>query len=273
VRFAFSGATDDNAIVKVEGTTDLKGEFVGEGYCRREFGTSVTKDSYYESTVNLPKFTEHKDGKWQPWNPIAETVLRPVGQTIALYAKSGWIEIPIAGKPCGYDLDKGDWVTPYGKGMVADLVFDLERRYVSRDDFDVNVELKFSKPLDGIQEVKWPEIGRDSVFKWPREAPENEYISILKTTLTSSRHGYKANATEKQAYFIRVRTVEQDGKIVSARYGKIRGGFELAPSNSKTCKVKLSYYYNPTSLDRNLEWDTKRDLFSGLSDMETPREP
>ena len=35
----------------------------------------------------------------------------------------------------------------------------------------------------------------------------------------------------------------------------------------------FTYYFNPIPNDRNLEWDTKRNLFSGLTDMETPREP
>ena len=76
-----------------------------------------------------------------------------------------------------------------------------------------------------------------------------------------------------QTYFFRVRTVKQNDRIVSALYGKIKEGFQLAPSNSKTCKVKLAYYLNPTSLDRNMEWDPQRNLLKGLSYEETPRDP
>jgi hypothetical protein len=84
---------------------------------------------------------------------------------------------------------------------------------------------------------------------------------------------FKFGNNKWEGYFFRVRTVEQDGKIVSARYGKIRGGIEVDPRWSSTCSVTLTYYFNPTPNDRNLEWDMKKNLFGGLTDMETPREP
>lgn len=43
--------------------------------------------------------------------------------------------------------------------------------------------------------------------------------------------------------------------------------------HSKTCIISFFYYFNPTSLDRNLEWDMKKNLFSGLSDYEIPVAP
>jgi hypothetical protein len=271
VQFSFQDPATRKGVL-VQGKTDMKGLFIGEGHSEGTIGGSVQKDGYYRSGFPF-KVTGLEDGRWQPWNPTAVTILRPIGKPVTLYAKSVWIEIPVIGKPCGYDLEAGDWVTPYGKGMIADLIFNLERRYVSRDDFDVSVKLIFKNPLDGIQEVQWPEVGQYSTFKWPREAPETGYDSTLKSSLTSDSGGYHASASEKQGYFFRVRTVEQNGIIVSAHYGKIRGGFELAPSNSKTCKVKLTCYFNPTPNDRNLEWDTKKNLFGGLSNMESPREP
>jgi hypothetical protein len=39
------------------------------------------------------------------------------------------------------------------------------------------------------------------------------------------------------------------------------------------CTIIFTYYFDPTPNDRNLEWDTKKNLFSGLTSMETPREP
>ena len=281
VRFAFSGAMDDTAVVKVEGTTDAQGEFSGEGHCRRDIGTSVTKDSYYESTVNLPKFTEHKDGKWQPWNPICETILRPIGKPVALYAKTVQLQIPALDEPCGYDLEASDWVSPYGKGMKKDFIFTIREKWNGNYDFDLQGELTFKNPLDGLQEVAIPEIAKNSAFRWERQAPENGYEpkQELRDAWFPSDSRKKPIRSYKSpdvwdGYFFRVRTVEQDGKIVSAHYGKIRGGITVYP-DSKAGKpnVVFTYYFNPTPNDRNLEWDTKRNLFSGLTDMETPREP
>ncbi|MEQ1936337.1 MAG: hypothetical protein ABL962_20975 [Fimbriimonadaceae bacterium] len=158
--------------------------------------------------------------------------------------------------------------------MTADLIFFLDRRHENRRDFEVKVRLSFSNPNDGILETNSPAIGRNSVFKWHREAPETGFNRELITRFAQlPRKSHESTATEDQMYFFRVRSLERDGRLVSALYGKIRGGLQLAPSNSATCKVKLTYYLNPTPLDRNLEWDTKRNLLSGLSAMETPREP
>jgi hypothetical protein len=260
----------------VEGTTDTNGLFTGEGRCGiAGMGSTIKKNGYYLGSAPIPRFSEHDEilNRWKPWNDTYTAILRPIIKPVALYSKIEWIEIPVIGSPCGYDLEKGDWVSPYGAGMIPDLIFHLQRLYISRDDFDVKVEVTFSQPLDGIQEIQWPEIGHNSIFKWPREAPENGYNPTLTSSLMSDSHGYHATASEKQGYFFRVRAVEQGNKIISANYGKIKGGIELAPSNSKTCLAKLTYYYNPASLERNLEWDTKRNLFVNLGWEKTPKMP
>lgn len=262
--------------VFVRGQTDAAGRFSGEGGCDPSgVGSEITMDGYYQGWAPIPKFYEVDAlNHWKPSNETYTTTLRHVGKPVPLYAKSAWIEIPAVGQPCGYDLEKGDWVAPQGKGAVADLVFTLERRYDDRQDFDVKAELSFSRPLDGIQSVDLPVIGKNSLFKWSREAPEDGYFPTLKMHFARDpKAGFTQSASDGQAYFFRVRTVEKDGRIVGALYGKIRGGLQLAPSNSKTSKVKLTYYFNSTSLDRNLEWDPKRNLFEGLNYEQTPREP
>jgi hypothetical protein len=265
----------------VEGLTDVQGEFVGEGHCRREIGTSVTKVGYYSGTVSVPTFKEHNEGKWQPWNPICETVLRPIGKPMALFAKTVQLQIPVLDEPCGFDLEAGDWVAPYGKGMKKDFIFTIHEKWNGNYDYDLQGELAFKNPLDGLQETSIPDIGKNSAFRWERLAPENGYELKfqLQNTWYPPKSGKKPvrsfkSQDEWQGYFFRVRTVEQDEKIVSAHYGKIRGGIAVYP-DSKTGKptVVFTYYFNPTPNDRNLEWNTKKNLFSGLTNMESPREP
>ena len=191
-----------------------------------------------------------------------------------MYAKTGWFDIPVADQPCGFDLQKGDWVAPYGSGSVSDFVFTLNRRYAGLHDFEVKIELRFSNQLDGIQPAELPATGRNSRFKWPREAPENGYLpTLVSNSEGKADYGIILSAKDSDAYFFRVRTVVQNGRIVGALYGKISGGLALAPMHSKTCKIQLTYYLNPNTLDRNLEWDTKQNLFKGQSWEETPREP
>ncbi|MBI5693185.1 MAG: hypothetical protein HZC55_24170 [Verrucomicrobia bacterium] len=272
VRFVFGKSRDANAIVRVEGNTSSSGAFTGEGHTGGSFGASVEKAGYYWSGLAIPPLEEIVHGRSQTVE--GKAIMRPVGRPIPLFAKRVTIEIPVAGQPCGYDLEKGDWVAPHGLGVFSDFVFTLDRRYATRDDFDVRLNVRFSRISDGIQEVRLPEEWRLSHFRWPREAPEQGYEPVLVSRLARSQQGgTKASATEDQAYFFRVRTVERDGQVVSAHYGKISGGLILGPSNSATCLVRLTYYLNPAAMDRNLEWDTKRNLLSGLKDEEMPRQP
>lgn len=255
------------------GQSDTNGLFTAEGHSDIRLLSTASKTGFYDSGSSGTVFRDQKEGRWQPWNPVAEIIMRPIGKPVGLIVKSGWFDIPAVDEPCGYDLEKGDWVAPNGKGANADLIVTLKRRYVSRDDFEVTAEVRFASTLDGIQGVVNPGAGRDSVFKWQREAPETGYASVFRTRFAHTSSGYEQSADEAQNYFFRVRTVERDGHIVSALYGKIRGGLQLAPSNSKTSKIKLTYYLNPTPLDRNLEWDTQHNLLSGPSDPDIPREP
>ena len=257
----------------VTGETDGNGFFTGQGATEGILGGRITKPGYYDGGAPIPHFYQAKDGHWQPWDQTYTTILRPIGNAVAQYAKTGWFEIPSISQPCGYDLDKGDWVAPYGRGVVADFVFTLQRQYVGLQDFDVKVELAFSQPLDGIQDARMPEIGRYSAFKWQREAPVTGFKPKLTLHFAHKSDVYEETATDAQNYFFRVRTVEQNGRIIAANYGKIKGGLFLAPSHSQTCKVQLTYYLNPTPLDRNMEFDLTQNLFKNLKDEEKPRDP
>jgi hypothetical protein len=261
----------------VTGLTDSNGRFAGEGGCAASgMGNEIRKDGYYEGWAEIPKFSKIDSlaNRWQPWDETYVTVLRPVINPVAMFAKTGWFDIPVADQPCGYDLQLGDWVAPYGTGSISDFVFTLNRHYANLQDFAVTVELRFTNPLDGIQVAELPASGRNSRFKWPREAPKSGYGPMLLSNIGGTADGGIAEtAKDNDVYFFRVRTVEKNGRIVSALYGKIKGGVSLAPMHSKTCKVQLTYYLNPTPLDRNVEWDPKRNLLSGLNWEENPRDP
>ena len=262
--------------VPVIGTTDGKGEFSGEGNSDPDVGGEITKEGWYAGWFPFEPFNDIKDGHWIPWNPTFTTVLRPVGKPVAMYARRiRKLDIPAVRQTCGYDLEISDWVAPWGKGKVSDLMITLkQRRFEGRKDFDVVVSIGFSNPQDGILETKLPEIGRYSMFKWERSAPETGYEPTFTTRFSAKpNEGYTSATSEKQAYFFRVRTVEQNGHIVSALYGKIAGGIVLEARRTETCSLAFTYYLNPTSQDRNLEWDTQRNLIPGLSREETPREP
>ena len=263
----------------VRGLTDTDGQFTAEGGCDAAgIAGEVTKDGYYMGGTPVIKFYgADADNHRQPWNETHTVILRPIGKPVALYAKKVEAVIPALDKQCGFDLETGDWVTPYGKGMKVDFVFKLHQERRGFQDYDVIGELTFKNPQDGLLNVPELDAGKNSAFRWERQAPENGYQP--KFQLQNSWHkergitrSFKFKDGVWEGYFFRVRTVEQDGQIVSARYGKIRGGIEVFPHDPNP-KVVFTYYFNPTPNDRNLEWDPKKNLFGGLTDMETPREP
>jgi hypothetical protein len=263
----------------VRGLTDANGQFTAEGGCDAAgIAGEVTKDGYYMGGTPVLKFNGvDANNHRQPWNETYTVILRPIGKPVALYAKKVDVEIPALDKPCGYDLEAGDWVMPYGKGMKADFIFTLHQERRGLQDYDILGELTFKNPQDGLLDVPELDVGKNSAFRWERQAPESGYET--KFQLQNSWHGdkgitrsFKFKDRVWEGYFFRIRTVEQNGQIVSARYGKIKGGIEIFPHDPNP-KIVFTYYYNPNPLDRNLEWDMKKDLFGGLTDMEMPREP
>ncbi len=264
----------------LNGESDSKGEFTGEGYSSAKLGADVRKDGYYISGSGFA-FNDATNGQWQPWNPTTVTVLRRIGKRVPLYTKKVQADVPALDQPCGYDLEVGDWVAPYGKGFKSDFIFKIHRDFKDQFNFKIEAEIAFKEQDDGLLPVTSPPEAHNSVFRWERYAPEIGYDSLPRNLYFINHDPRSGQKQEKNfdfgkrdaGYFFRVRTVKQDGQIVSARYGKIAGDIGIDPRDSKTCMVMFTYYFNPTPNDRNLEWDMKKNLFGGLTDMQTPREP
>lgn len=261
--------------VPVRGLTDANGEFSGEGDSDSYIGGSVQKEGYYRGGFPFVPFRETKDGRWLPWNPTYQAILRKIEKPIPLVAKRlRKLTIPVVGQPCGYDLEVGDWVSPYGKGKVPDFVFTAKREYESWDKFDVSIIVTFSNQGDGIQIVTLPEEWSHNIFKWPRLAPESGYESSASSRFWAMiGSAYHSTATDNQAYFFRVRTVKKGDRIMSALYGKIFGGIQLEARDTKTVDVAFTYYLNSAALDRNLEWNPTKNLLTGLKAGEKPNAP
>ena len=67
--------------------------------------------------------------------------------------------------------------------------------------------------------------------------------------------------------------MDKKGKVVSALYGKIDRDFRFDIFNSKTAALLFTYYLNPNANDRNMEFDPKRNLLTGLPDTQRPTSP
>lgn len=263
------------------GETDAHGAFTAEGHSDKRLLSGASKDGYYDSSSPSTIFEDPYLGKWQPWNPVEEIVLRPIGKPVALAAKHVQAHVPVLDQPCGYDLEKGDWVAPHGNGMHSDLTFKVRRDYKDWFNFTVEAEVTFAQPLDGLVRMKAPAYARNSAFCWERSAPETGYTAphairfVNRDPKTNQfpERTFDTTKDREQGYFLRVRTVRENGRIIVANYGKITGDIGIEPRDSKTCLITFTYYFNPKSLDQNLEWDPKRNLLEGLTYDQTPRGP
>jgi hypothetical protein len=259
------------------GLTAADGTYTGEGAVDAAgLGSQITKDGFYEGWAPVFRFTKvDAEQHWLPWNENYTTVLRRVGKPIPMYAKRVWLTLPSVTRDCGFDLVAGDWVTPFGNGNTADLIFSYSGQFESMDSANISVTVKFSNPGDGIQEALLPAAWANSRYPWPRLAPEASYKPSLVSSFVHEKRNaaFQVSEGESKKYFFRIRTAASDGKTVGGLYGKIRGGLALGPNSSTTCKIFLFYYLNPVPGDRNLEYDPSANRFTGLRRDEQPREP
>jgi hypothetical protein len=138
---------------------------------------------------------------------------------------------------------------------------------------DVTLTVKGSNEGDGFILVPRTPVGHGPIsgLHLPREAPLEGYQHVVsKRAYNTVENPMSTEVREDANYFFRVRTVkDKDGNIVSALYGKIHGDFEFVPHQEK--KVSFIYYLNPEPNNRNLEFDTDKNLFKNLSESEKVR--
>ncbi|MCF8056077.1 MAG: hypothetical protein K9K37_05510 [Desulfocapsa sp.] len=251
--------TDDRAD---KGKSNKEGLFTSSG---ESFMPQVTIDVQCEGYYGSGKIVKFESrsklfNRWEPWNPTVEVMLKKKRSPVPMYIK--YIEattIPILNSIVGYDLEKGDWVSPHGDGAINDLIFLCQNKYENFTNAETSCEISFSNQKDGFQEYQFNNNDL-SYYKWPFEAPTEGYnIKNMNKWMSVHlpRESYKSNYQENTNYLFRVRTeVDENGNVVKANYGKLKGDIRVY----KKAQVNFFYYYNPDGT-RNLEEDPKRNLF------------
>jgi hypothetical protein len=266
-------------VLNISGTTDSNGVFAVSAQTRKDISCGVTKPGYYK-TVEAHKFDINKmydafaAGKplveWQSDPVEMKVVLKKIIKPIPMYAYR--VEAKILDRqPLGFDLVECDWVAPQGKGKIADFVFTSKRNIVDPKQWDGGLTLTFSNKGDGIQDILAP-VEYGSELRLPHQAPENKYQS--EWSLKTSAVKY-AEPRAGQNYFFRVRTVlDEKGNVKSALYGKIHGDISYYIGvKAPEAGLGFTYYLNPTPNDRNVEFDVKRNLFTGLKGSQAIKNP
>ncbi len=251
--------TDDLGMCEIK----ARGDFLYSFYY-------VTAPGYYRCDGENIRFT-NKTGvvfqRWEPWNLLRIITLQKIGKQIPMYGKRLLpLSFPSEKPPWGYDLLKADWTSPYGKGEVADIVFnrtyenlgvekdgqftsDLYHRelIMSFPGEDNGLILKMAERHQGVRLKEAPLIGYKKDFMWFNE-------------FRSRSSGYRNNKNSNQCFYFRIRAERNEkGEIIKALYGKI---VDINAFGNKFKDINFTYFVNPTPNDRNLEFDGKNNLFN-----------
>jgi len=224
---------------------------VRSSHSRISYG-ATPPDGYYPYFGEEFFFKYRSFGVWKPSDKTFQVVLKRKVNPIAMYVKKGPGKPPVFEINIGYDLEVGDWVIPYGKGKISDIVFNLNYKPVNPLEFTAILTVTFPNNGDGMIAFEAPiEKEQKSQFRSDYQAPEKGYIkSLIHNWIRKSGKPDVNTRKRTRNYYIRVRTqLDKDGKIVSAHYGKIYGDF-----------MQFTHYLNPTPNDRNVEFDPQKNL-------------
>ncbi len=251
--------------------TDADGSVTLEDVCRVDMNLMVEKDGYYGTRAPYSFFKSGfdcvKDGRWIPWNPIIEVVLKRKFNPVAMYAAdrvSDYTRIPKVGEPLGFDLTAGDWVVPYGKGRTRDFdvtyIRDGEGRAFTRQELILSAR----EPYAGFRKIP---CDMYSAFRSPYRADTNA-VYEREVRFSFNRPGGTGRYVDGQmkadeCLVLRTRTrIDEDGRLVGAHYGKIYGPLNFGISLEAPGEMKILHYFNPVENDPNLEADTTKNLLN-----------
>ncbi len=250
-----------------------------------DVNVAVEKDEYYVSrdTYDFYLSEAHRmkleGGRWLPWPAIKAVTLKRIRNPIPMYAKRVNAPVPILDVPVGYDLEKGDWVSPHGKGVVSDLVVTVSGQYVDNANRDIQMSLEFPSPSAGIITNVVPthnEAPMGSTLVSDHEAPFDGYqASYTYTQRMRPKLSDRINMTPRfgQIAYFRVRTeVDDKGQVKKAWFGKMYGDLYSAFDFDKRICIMFTYYLNPDGT-RNVEFDPTRNLLTGLKSLEQVDRP
>ena len=235
--------------------TDGNGEFVAKEKVGGRFGFYVKKDGYYLSSTGVEFHWREgvsplvKDGKWQPYGENRTLVVKrkrnPVEAPTLLHTV---INVPATNVWLGLYMETFRWVKPYGDGLHSDMLLRFNSDPINK--YEVNwatMDVSFTNnPYAGFYVLP------KDVFSEMKSVYHADTNMAFRTGITYSigRLPKDDNLLDDGHYMVfRTRTtVDDDGKLVSAHYGKIYGRWGIWGGT----KARMMFF-NTTPNDTNLE--------------------
>lgn len=247
----------------------------------------INKEGYYQSEFKRIDVSEPPSyGELTPRTRFREVTLRQIINPVPLIAKRlEGVQIPLQNEWVGYDLELGDWVEPHGKGERSDVLFRYQNEFLGLRISEEN--LNRARELNSTGPIPWTEERERNLYgNWSGEleisfpSEEEGIVKVVDEYLAHNElrlphlaleEGYEPSKSWKGwmpskmtdphvGYFLRVRVRERNGQILEANYAKINEEIQFDPRG----KVTLSYCFNPEVNDRNLEFNTDKNLLKSL---------
>jgi|GEM_PF-1630684 len=244
----------------VNGKTDENGFFTAEHMSGADVHFHASKEGYYRTYRNYWFYREGtpcaKDGKWMPWNPTLEVVLKEKRAPTRLFEKTVDIELPMRGKRYGFDFAVGELVEPDGKGENADiwLLCDGNMSYPPTQNFTNELTISASQPFAGFvlrRKDMWSEMAVD--YEAPVDGYSHQFLLTIKRSTDKIFENIELGPDEYLIFRTRTKIRAEDQ--ICANYGMIYGPihYGVKSNDREGARVILHYFFNATVNDMNLE--------------------
>ena len=273
--------TDVNGMCRVTGTSNHGAASYAVGKMPGYYATPGVR---YEATNEFSSIMPISY-RCEPYDCIYTTLLQRVEHPIPLYVNR--IILDGGRESVGgfdgtnavlkFDFLVGDWLPPHGSGKYPDMTITTKLEigealniwrshktifydFISTIGFHGNGNGLFEKSVRGsncgIRIRTAPEFGYVSskVMRFGRRKRKASGSAIFPDDYNES--------DDDRCYSFRIRSrFDESGNLIEAYYGKIYGDFRFKGTEKSGFNgMNFLYYLNPTSLDRNLEWDMKNNL-------------
>ena len=240
-------------------TTDTNGMFVAEYRTNDRLSVGIEKTGYYHTfdrvTFSDPfAYPSAKGGKWHPYGGERTVMLKKIkdpGKLLVFPNSLRWCHIPEFNVWLGFDLERGEWVTPHGNGNKADVLLRFSSTRNGVHDYRYVMDVSFTNnPYAGACQLKKDDL---SDFKTVYNADSNAHYKATFSYVSEQTPGNKRrwDFLDDDSYLVfRTRTrVDEHGNLIGAHYGKILGQWLSGPE----FMVLSDGCFNPVENDVNLE--------------------
>ena len=243
-----------NTTTDLNGLAELMEKNIGDiSFNIKKEGYYTTRLRYYFSILGHDCV---KDGRWLPWNPTLEVVLKEKRNPVDLKFHKIFKTFPL-NTYVGFDFSCNDFIEPYGNGKNTNVVFTVSGECRSNVDYWYNLDVKFVNKSGFIRMNKDSFSELKVIHEVPNGIQFHDEISFNRT-YNSPNNVFINTKTDFESYYIfRVnnsnnQTFDDDEFM----YGFISRGFEGGIGNKDTnnnASVFFEYYINPVIGEKNIE--------------------